>query len=80
MSRSTRDPHPIKTIMNKLLIGKERYKLLEDRGWFKNILGGWTDSHCRDYMSRSEIVSLTPKQLKYKLEHGSCSVLPPDLM
>ncbi|MCM1215471.1 MAG: hypothetical protein NC548_13240 [Lachnospiraceae bacterium] len=79
MSYSSRDPHPIRTFLDKFFIGKERYELLENYGWFKSMFGGWTDSHCRDHMSYSEIVSLTPDRLRYKLEHGSMSILPPEL-
>ena len=69
-----------KTLFSHIVLGKERYKLLESFGWYPNMIGGWTHPHCLDYMSHFEICSLNSKQLEYKLKYGSQSSLPNNLI
>lgn len=61
------------------MMGRERRSMLESRGWYRNVLGGWVHPHCMDVMSRREILALSPAQLDYKLKHGSRAMLPPGL-
>lgn len=63
----------------KFLVGPERLAILRSRCWYRNMLGGWTHPHAMDFMSRREILSLSPAQLDYKLAHGSRAALPPEL-
>ena len=66
----------IQIITEYLILGKEKRRLLESHGWYRNMTGGWTHPHCLDFMSWVEIRSLTPEQLSYKLHYGSRSTLP----
>lgn len=70
----------IQIMMERVLLGKKRRNLLESHGWYRNMLGGWTHPHCLDFMSWSEIRSLTPEQLTYKLHYGSNAKLPESLI
>ena len=63
----------------RFLVGRERRAMLESRGWYRGMTGCWVHPHCMDLMRRREILPLTPAQLDYKLRHGSCAALPPEL-
>lgn len=61
------------------ITGRARLQLLDSYNWYRNLTGGWTHPHCLDFMSRREILKLTPAQLDYKLQHGSQAPLPKNL-
>lgn len=65
--------------LERAFLGAERKTMLESRNWYRNLAGGWTHPHCMDFMSRREILALSPAQLDYKLRHGSRAALPPEL-
>lgn len=66
-------------VIGRFLVSREKRELLESYGWYRNMHGGWTHPHAMDYMNFWEIWKFTPKQLEYKLKHGSCAILPADL-
>ncbi len=66
-------------LRNKLFISKQKKALLQRFCWFQTISGRWNHPHCIDHLTHKEIMPLTPKQLEYKLKHGSMSTLPDNL-
>lgn len=67
-------------IRERLVLGRERREILERHNWYRNLAGGWTHPHCMDFMSRREVLRLSPAQLDYKLCHGSLAALPEGLL
>lgn len=67
-----------RTFPERFLIGRLRRSLLESHDWYRNLAGGWTQGHCMDFMSRREIIRLSPASLDYKLQHGSQAMPPWD--
>lgn len=70
------NPRPFHGLMAKLSVGFDRYELLDQFGWYRNMLGLWVNPRQNDYMSIREIRSLNLAQLEYKLKHGSRAMLP----
>lgn len=57
-------------------IGRDRLHLLDTFNWYPNMVGGWAHPHAMDFMTRWEILRLTPAQLAYKLVHGAQATIP----
>lgn len=74
--------HKHKTLRNErylhehIIIGRDRRALLNTYNWYSNMIGGWAHPHAMDFMTRREILQLTPAQLAYKLSHGSQAIIP----
>ena len=68
-----------KYVFGLLMASRAKKRLLESYGWYRNMHGGYTHPHAMDYMGLLEVCRYTPKQLEYKLKHGSRSVLPDEL-
>lgn len=57
----------IKAIMKRPLSHFLNYtrneKLLESRGWYRTLSGGWADSHGAQTITPEEVCSMTPEEL-----------------
>lgn len=66
---------PFRALRDILSFGRKA-RALERHGWYRNIHGGWTHPHGMDYMAIWDILRYSPKELEYKAEHGSRSMMP----
>lgn len=68
--------HVLSRILSRIFISGEKKNLLERHSWYRTVTGGWAHPHAIDFMTRHEIMKLSPDQLEYKLKHGSQAILP----
>lgn len=63
-------------LCNRIFVSRRKKAILERHSWYRTASGKWAHPHAMDYMTRREIIRLTPTQLEYKLKHGSQAKLP----